>query len=65
MHPVEIAYFALTLFLALTGLMKWKIRKDALAARLNRGLKGYVDRRGSGRFAPHRADADDQDLIVA
>ena len=42
MLPTEIAYFTVTLFLALTALIKWKQRRDVIAARLNRGLSGYV-----------------------
>jgi hypothetical protein len=42
MLPTEIAYFTGTLFLALVMLIKWKRRRDLIAARLNRGLSGYV-----------------------
>jgi len=42
MLPTEIAYFTGTLFLALVMLIKWKRRRDLVAARLNRGLSGYV-----------------------
>ena len=42
MLPTEIAYFTGTLFLALLMLIKWKRRRDLIAARLNRGLAGYV-----------------------
>jgi hypothetical protein len=42
MSPTEIIYFTVTLFLALTMLIKWKRRRDEIAARLNRGLSGYV-----------------------
>ena len=43
MQPVEITYFTVTLFLALAALIKWKRRRDTVSARLNRGLRGYVD----------------------
>lgn len=43
MQPTEIAYFTGTLFLALATLIKWKRRRDTIATRLNRGLRGYVD----------------------
>jgi hypothetical protein len=39
---LEITFFAVTLFLALVALMNWKHRRDEIAARLNRGLRGYV-----------------------
>ena len=75
MQPVEITYFAITLFLALAGLLKWKYRKDDMAARLNRGLKGYVQSGSATRRIPtrHRVgtqvdteqEADDPGLIVA
>ena len=42
MLPTEIAYFTVTLFLALVVLIKWKRRRDLIAARLNRGLSGYI-----------------------
>ena len=42
MLPTEIAYFAVLMFLALAALIKWKHRRDETAARLRRGLCGYV-----------------------
>jgi hypothetical protein len=42
MRPQEIVYFGATLFLALVALIKWKRRRDLAAARVNRGLRGYV-----------------------
>jgi hypothetical protein len=47
MNPAAIAYFSATLFLALTTLIKWRRRRGTIAARLNRGLRGYVDAKGS------------------
>jgi hypothetical protein len=47
MTPAAIAYFSATLFLTLTTLTKWKRRRALIAARLNRGLRGYVDAKGS------------------
>jgi hypothetical protein len=75
MQPVDFTYFFITLFLSLAGLIKWKYRKDDLAARLNRGLKGYVQT-GSparARSIPHFVVREDaaapqdgaDDLIVA
>ena len=43
MQPTEIAYFTVTLFLALSTLIKWKRRRDMISARVNRGLRGYVE----------------------
>ncbi len=70
MHPVEITYFAITLFLALAGLIKWKYRKDEMAARLNRGLKGYVEGKGAAHCLataklPAADETGTEDLIVA
>ena len=42
MLPTEIAYFTVLMFLALAALIKWKRRRDETAARLSRGLCGYV-----------------------
>ena len=42
MQPTEITYFSAMMFLALATLVKWKRRRDLVAARLNRGLRGYV-----------------------
>jgi len=46
MRPTEIGYFALTLFLALVALIHWARRRARVAARLNRGLRGYVATKG-------------------
>jgi len=46
MQDTEIAYFTVTMFLALITLIKWKRRRDMIAARVNRGLRGYVDTKG-------------------
>lgn len=40
---MEIAYFGISLFIALAALAKWKRRKDLVAKRLNRGLNCYVE----------------------
>jgi hypothetical protein len=45
MMPNEIAFFAVTLFLALCTLLIWKRRHDIIHARLNKGLRGYVAQR--------------------
>jgi LPXTG-motif cell wall-anchored protein len=42
MQHTDIAFFAVALFLALATLLLWKRRRDAIAGRLNRGLRGYV-----------------------
>lgn len=42
MQPTEIVYFSVMLFVALAVLIAWKRRQDVNAARLNRGLRGYV-----------------------
>jgi hypothetical protein len=52
MMPTEIIYFTVTMFLALATLIKWKHRRDVLAARLNRGLCGYFAARGEVRGLP-------------
>ena len=44
---MKIIYFSATMFLALLALVKWKRRRDIIAARLNRGLRGYVEAKGS------------------
>ena len=43
MKPAEIIYFGGAMFLALATLIKWKRRRDLIDARLNRGLRGYVE----------------------
>jgi len=42
MQPIATAVFAMTMLLALTALIMWKLRRDLNAARVNRGLRGYV-----------------------
>ncbi len=63
MLPTEITFFSVTLFLALTILLVWKHRRDAMQARLNKGLRGYVTK-GSGRRAAPPEPADEE-LITA
>jgi len=46
MQPNEITFFSVALFLALVILLTWKHRRDAMHARLNKGLRGYVAKRG-------------------
>ena len=48
---IEIAYFSVTMFLALAMLINWKRRRDLVAARLNRGLCGYMAARDAVRLA--------------
>jgi hypothetical protein len=47
----EIIYSTVTMFLALAVLVNWKHRRDVIAARLNRGLCGYVAAEGTVRLA--------------
>jgi hypothetical protein len=51
MQPAAIAIFDVTLFLAITALIIWKRRRDLNAARVNRGLRGYVEAKGAIRLA--------------
>lgn len=39
--PIGIVSFAVTFFLALVALVKWKHRRILIEARLNRGLRQY------------------------
>ena len=43
MQPIAITCFTATLFLALAVRTQWKRRRDVTAARLTRGLRGYID----------------------
>jgi hypothetical protein len=57
MQPVDIAFFAGSLFLALGTLITWKRRRDLINARVNRGLRGYVDaKRTMGRPVPEETN---------
>ena len=47
MMPTEITFFAVTLFLALSTLLSLKRRHDLIQARLNMGLRGYVEKRSA------------------
>lgn len=58
MLPAEIVYFAVTLFLSLTALVCWKRRHDLVAARLNKGLRGYVDAKKTPAAAAESTPAD-------
>ena len=62
MRPIEITSFAAALFLALVVLIKWKIRRDMIAARLNRGLRGYVAGEGAAGVPPSQ-ETPGEDLI--
>ena len=61
MHQIEIVFFAVTLFLALAALSMWKHRRDAIAARLNRGLRGYADK--SAALVPGPEEAQRETLM--
>jgi hypothetical protein len=64
MLPTEIVYFAVLMFLALATLIAWKRRRDETAARLNRGLCGYV---AANRTVPvtEPKDTAEESLITA
>ena len=64
MQPTEITYFTVTLFLALAALIKWKRRRDVNAARLNRGLRGYVAAKSTVRL-PRPDETHGENLIPA
>ena len=64
MSPTEIGCFGVTLFFALATLIKWKRRRDTITARLNRGLRGYVDSK-SATLVPERQKAHSENLIPA
>ena len=68
MLPTEIVYFTVLMFLALAALIKWKHRRDETAAKLRRGLCGYVAasrtvREPAADAAPK--DAEQQRVITA
>jgi hypothetical protein len=63
MQPVEITYFAVTLFAALAALINWKRRRDLNQARLNRGLRGYMAATDAVRL-PVAGVAQGEDLIA-
>ena len=63
MTPDEITFFSVTLFLALAALLTWKHRRDAMQARLNKGLRGYVTS-GTERHAVEE-DRAAEELITA
>jgi hypothetical protein len=55
MPHTGIVYFAVTFFLALAALLNWKHRRDVVAARLNRGLRGYVAGTSTVQLPPPQA----------
>ncbi len=63
MMPTEITLFSVTLFLALAALLAWKHRRDAMHARLNKGLRGYVSK--GAELGAVREEAADEALITA
>jgi hypothetical protein len=68
MLPTEIVYFTVLMFLALAALIKWKHRRDETAARLRRGLCGYVAASRAVPIqppAPAPKDAEEQSLMTA
>ena len=59
MQPVDIAFFSGTLFLALGTLIKWKRRRDLINARVNKGLRGYVDAKSTFTHSvPHETNGE-------
>ena len=64
MLPTEIAYFAVLMFLALAALIKWKRRRDETAARLRRGLCGYVAANREVRASGPK-DTEEEALVTA
>ncbi|MGD0773537.1 MAG: hypothetical protein ABSC05_12015 [Candidatus Solibacter sp.] len=64
MKPVEIVYFGTAMFLALATLIKWKRRREVIAARLNRGLRGYVAGK-SAALLPEEQKPPSENLIPA
>ena len=64
MQPTEIIPFGIAMFLALAALIKWKRRRDTIAARLNRGLRGYVEGRATAP-APAADKTHTQSFIAA
>jgi hypothetical protein len=70
MLPTEIVYFTVLMFLALAALIKWKHRRDETAAKLRRGLCGYVAASRTARVpvqppVSEPKDAEQQSLITA
>ena len=68
MLPTEIVYFTVLMFLALAALIKWKHRRDETAARLRRGLCGYVAASRTVPVQPPAAepkDTEEQSYITA
>jgi hypothetical protein len=63
MQTAEITYLIVTLLLALALMIKWK-RQGAIAARLNRGLLGYVVARSTVQLSEPE-DTRGEDLIPA
>jgi hypothetical protein len=64
MLPAEIAYFAVTLFLALAVLFEWKRRRYVAAARLKRGLAGYVAARRKGPVRAAVSEATEAESLI-
>ena len=68
MLPTEIVYFTVLMFLALAALIKWKHRRDETAAKLRRGLCGFVAASRTVAVrppAPAPKDAEEQSLMTA
>ena len=64
MSPTEITFFSVALFLALAMLLTWKHRRDAMHARLTKGLRGYVAKRDQ-RPAVEEEESAGEELITA
>ena len=63
MMPDEITFFSVTLFLALAVLLVWKHRRDAMHARLSKGLRGYVA--AGSTFRAGEPEPTGEELITA
>ena len=65
MSPNEITFFSVALFLALAMLLTWKHRRDAMHARLTKGLRGYVANRGVRPTVEEEEESAGEELITA
>jgi len=64
MSPTEIAFFSVTLFLALVALLQWKRRRMIARERVSRGLKGYVANRTVAGSKDHVEEQDGESLAI-
>jgi hypothetical protein len=64
MTPLEVVYFAITLFLALVFLLLWKRRRDLIAERLSRNLRGYITKAEPAPIQPDQPAEKPEDEII-